>query len=240
MSPHSKSRWAVIGFTMICVAFASMGCNDGDETPETPTAPTPPPSAVAPQNLLRAATLTDDAPTVDVRINGEIVFSDLRYPGVSEYKSFAAGEYRVEFLRAGQRRTTLAETTINLGIGEHLTVAILGLFGLEIQEIQDNLDGNPNRARIKLFNAVADFPDALDLWILNGRPLVQEIAYRQTSGYAELVPGFYNLELVRFNTRKQIATALGASLMGNSTLTAFAVGTLRRDDIELLMVRDSF
>ena len=239
MSLQSRNRCAVVGFIMICVAFASMGCNDGEETPETPTAPTPP-AVVTPQSLLRVATLTDDAPIVDVRINGEIVFTDIRYPGVSDDESFAAGEYRIEFLRAGQRRTTLAETNINLGTGEHLTVAILGLFGLEIQEIRDNLNGNPDRARIKLFNAVADFPDALDLWILNGRPLVQEIAHRQTSGYAELVPGFYNLELVRFDTRKQIATALGASLTGNSTLTAFAVGTLRRDDIELLVVRDSF
>ncbi len=189
MFQHFASRWALVGIGMSYLAFASMGCNGGDETPETPTAP-PPPAAVAPQNLLRAATLTDDAPTVDVRINGEVIFTNLRYPGVSEYRSFGAGQYRIEFLRAGQRRTTLAETTINLGIGEHLTVAVLGLFGLEVQEIRDNLNGNPNRARIKLFNAVADFPDALDLWILNGRPLVQEIAYRQTSGYAELVPGF--------------------------------------------------
>ncbi len=239
MSQHFACRWALVGIGMSYLAFASMGCNGGDETPETPTAPTPP-AAVAPQSLLRAATLTDDAPTVDVRINGEVVFTDLQYPGVTEYRNMGAGQYRIEFLRAGQRRTTLAETTINLGTGEHLTVAVLGLFGLEVQEIRDNLNGNPNRARIKLFNAVADFPDALDLWILNGRPLVQEIAYRQTSGYAELVPGFYNLELVRFDTRKQIATALGASLTGNSTLTAFAVGTLRRDDIELLVVRDSF
>ena len=45
---------------------------------------------------------------------------------------------------------------------------------------------------------------------------------------------------IELDTRKQIATALGGTLAGNSTLTAFAVGTLRRDDIELLVVRDSF
>jgi hypothetical protein len=144
----------------------------------------------------------------------------------------------VQFLRSGTPKT-LAETTINVGVGEDLTVAVLG-FEVDIEVIKDNLNGNPNRARIKLFNAVPDFPDKLDLWILNGPPIIQEIAYRETSGYAELEPGFYNFELVRFDTRKQIATALGASLAGNQTLTAFAVGTLRRDDIELLIVRDSF
>jgi hypothetical protein len=175
---------------------------------------------------------------VDVAINGAIVFRDIQYPGVSEYTTLAAGAYQIQFLRAGARRI-LAEAAVNLGAGQHLTVAVLG-FELDVQEIHDNLNGNPDRARIKLFNAVPDFPDKLDLWILDGPPIIQEIAYRETSGYAELEPGFYNFELVRFDTRKQIATALGASLAGNQTLTAFAVGTLRRDDLELFIVRDSF
>jgi hypothetical protein len=239
MSQFARRRWSSILSGVAFVAFAALGCNGGDETPENPVAPSPPPATAAPQSLLRAATLTEDAPTVDVSINGEVVFRGIHYPGVSEYTSFATGAHQVRFLRAGTPKV-LAEATISLGVGEQLTVAVLGLFGLEIQEIRDNLNGNPDRARIKLFNAVPDFPDKLDLWNLNGPPIIQEIAYRETSGYAELEPGFYNLELVRFDTRKQIATALGGSLAGNSTLTAFAVGTLRRDDIELLVVRDSF
>lgn len=239
MSLYLRSRWSLIPYSLVVVAFAAMSCNDG-ESPEVPTAPSSPPSTATPPSLLRAATFTDDARTVDVAINDEVVFRSLQYPGVSEYTSLEAGAHRIGFLRTGTRRTVLAEATVNLGTGEHITVAVLGLFGLEIQEIRDNLNGNPDRARVKLFNAVPDFPDPLDLWILNGPPIIQEIGYRQTSGYAELEPGFYNLELVRFDTRKQIATALGGSLAGNSTLTAFAVGTLRRDDIELLVMRDSF
>ena len=143
MSQFVGSRWTLVVWCLVAAAFAAAACNDGNETPETPTAPAPPQSVVTPQSLLRAATFTDDAPTVDVAIGGNVVFRSIHYPGVSEYTNLNSGAHQIQFLRAGTTRV-LAETTVNLGVGEQLTVAVLG-FEVDIQVIRDNLSGDAAR-----------------------------------------------------------------------------------------------
>jgi hypothetical protein len=224
------------------IAAGLVGCQDdnptptgpGDGTATTTTAPVP-----ASTGLLRAAQLTVDARTVDVAVDGEVVFRAVAFPGVSSYLELPAGEHRVQFFPAGSTRAAILEDTIAVSGGEALTVAILGNSPLELVTILDDRSTTAGAARARLVNAVADFPASLDLAVVNGPLVVSDVAFREASSYESLIPGIYAFTLERGGTSEDLATLTGAGLPTATASTVFAVGSLARGDIRLVVARDA-
>jgi Domain of unknown function (DUF4397) len=214
------------------------GCHDN-----TPTAPadsgsttttTAPASSKA---LVRAAQLTEDARTVDVVVNGRVVAEGISYPGVSPYFEVDPGETRFQFFPAGNRRSSLSEVTMNVAANQAMTIAVVGA-DLQIVVFPNDLVSPPDRSWIRLVNAVDDYPSKLTLVVQNGGTVVTDVGYLQASGYIALVPGIYDFALDRASTKEMVASVSGVPLASVASYTAFAVGTLRRDDIEIFVARD--
>jgi hypothetical protein len=183
--------------------------------------------------------LTEDARTVDIAVNGEIIHRGLTYPGVTAYVELAAGDYRVQFLPAGQRSPAVAETTVSVSAGGAVTVAVVGLYDVRAVAFQDDRTQTSGRAQVRLLNAVPDYPDAFDLKVVNGDYVQRDIGYLENAGYASVIPGIYDLEIRRSPYVEVIAEEDGQGLYGNMVFTVFAVGTLRRDDIEIFLTLDA-
>jgi hypothetical protein len=88
-------------------------------------------------------------------------------------------------------------------------------------------------------NAVDDYPAPLDLAVRNGQVVVTGVGYPKASPYGGLVPGLYDLELHRGGTEEVVAAITDVRLDSVASYTAFAVGTLRRNDVEIFVARDS-
>lgn len=183
--------------------------------------------------------MTEDARTVDVAVDGEIIHHGLTYPGVTGYVELPPGDHRVQFLPAGQRSPAEAETTVSIAAGSALTVAVVGLYSIDALVLHDDRAQIPNRARVRLVNAVPDYPDAFDLKVVNGDYVQRAVRFRQTAAYATLIPGIYDLEVLRSPYAEVVATEEGQGLYGNMVFTVFVVGTLRRDDIEIFLSLDA-
>lgn len=236
-------RSSLLGSLLVSATLGIVagGCED-ESSPTGPENGTTTTTAPAPSSsgLLRAAQLTIDARTVDVAVDGEIVASGLAYPGVSDYIELPAGEHRVQFFPAGTTTPpALQEAIVDLRPNEALTVAILGQNPLELETIRDDRTRTTNRARLRMFNAVPDFPASFDLSVVNGPTVFTEVAFRTSSGYEALVPGIYAFTLFRAGTSEDIAMLLGAQLTAGTVSTVFAVGSLARGDIELFIARDA-
>ena len=214
-------------------------CSDEQETPTSPSVPSVPESpSAAVQSSLRVAVLTDEARAVDVAVNGEIVFRGLTYPQVSEYTSLGVGDYRIQFLPSGRTSPSLAETFLTLG-ETSLTVTLTGISTLEIHTIEDTGGASPDRARVRLLNAVADFPAPVDLAVVNGPMLAENVEYLIASGYTEVIGGIYDLEMRRAGTKESTAIAHGWSFVPGANYTVFGVGSLREEDLQMLVAVDS-
>jgi hypothetical protein len=223
----------------LLLAITAVSCNDdppptGGSSTTTTTAPSS--SARA---RLRGAQLSEDARTVDFAVNGTVVGSGLTYGDVSAYTELDPGQYRVQFLQSGTASPSLVETTVTLSPGQLATVGVVGT-ELSTITIVDSGATNPNRARLKMVNVVPDYPAAFDLSIQNGPGLFGGIRYRETSGTAELIPGVYGFELFRGGTSESIADIDGEGMSSGANYTVYAIGTLARDNIELLVTRDTF
>ena len=222
----------------LCLSLWVAGCDDdppptGSEAPSTTTAPT----TVA-RAFLRGAQLIEDARRVDLVVNGATLATGIGYRGFSSYGQLDPGEYRVQFFPEGDRAAALIETRITLVSNQAVTIAVVGL-SLSTLTVNDERSTRSDRSRLKMVNAVPDFPAPFDLVIENGPGLLGGIAYLQTSGIAELIPGVYGFELRRGGTAEELAGISGQTLSAGANYTVYAVGTLTRDDIEILVTRDS-
>jgi hypothetical protein len=236
---HHQVRDMRFPFRLVSAAllFASLACDD-DPPPAagTPATTTVPPASTG---LLRGAQLTEDARTVDVAVNGEIIHRGLTYPGVTSYVELPAGEYRVQFFPAGERSPAVAETTVGVTGRAAVTVAVVGLYEVRAVAFQDDRTQTSGRARVRLLNAVPDYPDPFDLKVVNGDYIQRGVGYLEDAGYAAVIPGIYDLEIHRSPHVEVIADEDGQGLYGNMVFTVFAVGTLRRDDVEIFLTLDA-
>jgi hypothetical protein len=216
-----------------------VGCNDdpsptGGGTTTTTTAP-----SSTGRGFIRGAQLSEDARSVDFVVNGTVLARGIDYRGVGPYAPLDPGQYRVQFFPEGDRTQALVETQLTLGSDEALTVAIIGESS-EILIVEDERSTRSDRARVKMVNTVPDFPAPFDLAIQNGPELLEGIRYRQTSGSEDLIPGVYGFELRRGGTAEEVAVITGQGMSSGVNYTVYAIGTLGRDNIELLVTRDTF
>jgi hypothetical protein len=225
---------------LLLLALAAAGCNE-DPSPtgnEPPTTTTTAPATSAKANL-RGAQFSEDARSVDFVANGAVLATGIDYGGVGPYAQLDPGEYRVQFFPEGDRTASLIETRLTLGPDQAVTVAIVGE-STTTMTVNHERSTRSDRARLTMGNTVPDFPAPFDLAIMNGPGLFGGIRYLQVSGTAELIPGVYGFELRRGGTIEEIATITGQGMSAGANYTVYAIGTLTRDNIELVVTRDSF
>jgi len=236
-------RKRVLSFRVLplCLALWVAGCDD--DPPPTGNEPPPGTTTTAPATTakayLRGAQLTEDARSVDFVVNGADLATGIDYRGVGPYAQLDSGEYRVQFFPEGDRGAALIETRVTLASNQAVTIAVVGP-SLSTLTIIEERSTRSDRARLKMVNTVFDFPAPFDLAIQNGPGLLGGIGYLQTSGTAELIPGVYGFELRRGGTAEEVASISGQAMSAGANYTVYAIGTLTREDIELLVTRDSF
>jgi hypothetical protein len=226
--------------TVFVLAILLASCDDDPPTGTNPPTTTTAPASAA-SAFLRAAPLAFDAHTVDLVITGptgEQTIAGVPYPDVSEYLELSAGDFRVQFFPAGSRRAALAEESVTLSDDDAVTVALVGLSAFDLAVLEDERIDSSSRAGVTMTNGIPDFPAALDLVILNGPTLLQDVAYLETSDAAEVVPGRYDVQIRRAGTQEPVATSTGHDFAPGVTYTIFAVGSLTRGDIGIVVASD--
>ncbi|HSF15311.1 MAG TPA: DUF4397 domain-containing protein [Vicinamibacteria bacterium] len=235
------ATWIVRPVLAVSLCLGVVACEDTQSptAPSEPTQPQPEPPAASSVGNFRAAQLTRDARTVDVLVDGIVLSQALAYGEVMSYQELPEGEHRLQIFPAGQRRVALVESNFLLNGGEAVTLAVVGRNPFEIVEQSDDLSTVSSRARVTLFNAVLDYPANFDLRVVNGPLLVTDVARYTGSPSVELIPGVYAFELLRGGTGENVTTRFGVDLPASTASTVFAIGTLDRSDIELIVVRDA-
>ena len=111
--------------------------------------------------------------------------------------------------------------------------------GAQTKSIQDDLAPSGERARIRLINAMSDFPSPLGLWQNRRTALVRRVEYLEEAPYRNLDAGNYPLEVRRTGTKEAVVPVVPYGLARNATYTMFAFGTLREGDLDARLVLDA-
>jgi hypothetical protein len=194
------------------------------------------------QAQVRVAHLAPDAPNVDVYVNGDPVLTDVPYAPVSDYLSFPAGTQQVTVYATGDTTSPVIDTPVELAAGGAYTVAAVGLVAddsLTAQVYQDDLRSPASgNSKVRVVHAS---PDAgpVDVVPRGGDPLVSGLAFPDASPYAEVPAGTYTLDVNAAGTNKTALTVPDATLASGGVYSAFAVGTVFADSLNVLLVQDN-
>ena len=190
---------------------------------------------------VRVAHLAPDAPNVDVYVNGEPVLTDVPYTTVSDYLSLPAGAQQVTVYAAGDTASPVIDAPVDVAAGGAYTVAAVGLVAdgsLTAQVYEDDLRSPASgNAKVRVVHAS---PDAgpVDVVPRGGQALVSGLTFPEASPYAEVPAGTYTLDVNAAATSKTALTVPDATLASGGVYSAFAVGTVFADSLNVLLVQD--
>jgi hypothetical protein len=179
---------------------------------------------------------------VDVYVNGDPVLTDVPYTTVSDYLSLPAGTQQVTVYATGDTTSPVIEAPVELAAGGAYTVAAVGLVAddsLSAQVYEDDLRSPASgNAKVRVVHAS---PDAgpVDVVPRGGQALVAGLRFPDASPYAEVPAGTYTLDVNAAGTKKTALTVPDAKLASGGVYSAFAVGTVFADSLNVLLVQDN-
>jgi len=194
------------------------------------------------QAQVRVAHLAPDAPNVDVYVNGDPVLTDVAYTTVSGYLSLPAGTQQVTVYATGETTSPVIEAPVELAAGGAYTVAAVGLVvddSLTAQVYEDDLRSPASgEAKVRVVHTSPDV-GPVDVVPRGGQALVSGLAFPEASPYAEVPAGTYTLDVNAAGTKKTALTVPEAKLASGGIYSAFAVGTVFADSLNVLLVQDN-
>jgi hypothetical protein len=191
---------------------------------------------------VRVAHLAPDAPNVDVYVNGDPVLTDVPYTTISDYLSLPAGTQQVSVYAAGDTTSPVIEAPVEIAAGGAYTVAAVGLVAdgsLTAQVYEDDLRSPASgNAKVRVVHAS---PDAgpVDVVPRGGQALVAGLTFPEAPPYAEVPAGNYTLDVNAAGTNQTALTVPDAALASRGVYSAFAVGTVFADSLNVLLVQDN-
>lgn len=197
------SNWTIVGFIFLLFAAA--------------------PTAFSQEGAsVRVTHLSADTPIVDIWIDGVMTRGYLGPMRTTQYLNVLAGEHRIQVRPTGEE-SVLTELSLNLLPASKVTLGITGLSGqndLQLTAQTDDAVADFFFAKVRFVHASSGVP-AIDIAVAKGGPmLVSNLGYRESSGYIQIRPDVYDLEVRISGTSTVLFTIpkVGVSRAANCTI----------------------
>ena len=220
-------RMAIVAIAVSPLVLAA--CNDDDENLTGPS------TGMA---MVRVAHLSPDAPPVDVYVNGSRALSAVPYKDISNYLPVPSGSVNFKVTPANAATPVVIDATVNLSDGGNYTVAATGfLAGIQPLLLEDDR-GTTGQAKVRFVHTGPDAP-AVDIAVTGGPVLFSNVSFRQATGYPQVAPGTYDLEVRPAGTTTVALAVPGVTLRPGTNYTVFAAGLLSNKSLAGLPVVDA-
>lgn len=174
-----------------------------------------------------------DAPPVDVAVDGATVLDEFPFAAVSPYVDLEKGSYDVTVTADADGSTvTVFDTTLSVDANTDYTVAATGTLGdgeaapALVPFVDDNDPAPADAARVRAVHLSPDAP-TVDVAVADGPALVEDLSFREASGYLEVPGGDYTLAIRPAGGGPGSAVyTFDVALENGTTYSAFAVGLL--------------
>jgi hypothetical protein len=176
---------------------------------------------------LRVTHLSPDAGEVDVYVDGAIFREYLGYERTTEYLNLSAGSHQIDVYPAGFDQQSLSSISIFIDPGSSHTIGISGLLTSNDLRLISNEDELDTGLRFALVRFVHSSPGVgpIDIAIAGGPVLVSGLPYRESSGYLEVRPTVYDLEVRVAGTDTVLYQISDIGLTRAAACTIYTAGT---------------
>lgn len=207
-----------VGFTLCTALFVApiVGCFQMQEpAPETAR--------------IRMVHASPDAPAVDICANGAAAFSNVAFPGLTDYATVAEGTYQIRVVAAGSG--CAGGGVINAALPlpadtETTVVALNTLDSIEPLVLEDdNAAPSAGNAKVRFVHASPDAP-TVDITLTDGTSLFDNVAFMEVGDYIEAPAGTLDLQVRDETGTAVVLTLEDVTLEDGMVYTVYATGLL--------------
>jgi len=184
--------------------------------------------AAADTSRIRVLHAAPDAPAVDVYADGSRILGNVPFGTISSYLTVPAGPHHLQVFAAGTTSGAVIDANVTLAAGTSYTVAATNaLSKIEAQVIVDNPVPTSGMAQVRAVHLSADAPpvDVAPRGSAVDGALVTELVYPRHTGYLDLKPGSYALD-VRLAGTTTVALALPTlDVAAGTSYSVFVIGS---------------
>ncbi|MGL5347525.1 MAG: DUF4397 domain-containing protein [Peptostreptococcaceae bacterium] len=157
------------------------------------------------KNLVRMFNALPENVSVDIYVNGELLYSNVKYKEFTTYAYGEVGNIKIDVYNTGTKSNPLIRGTVRIPAEQIFTIALTGNKGEEaLLVLEDDITQQPSKesAINKIVNLSPDLPEA-DV-NFNDTPSASNISYRDETLYAYLPPGKYKITVEESETEYEV------------------------------------
>lgn len=174
-------------------------------------------------SLVRMLHAVPGLETVDIYLNQDPFFYNMRFTNFSPYVYVPKGKYLMQVFPRDKKTNPIFEQEIEIDGGKLLTVALIGERDqLEILPIEEDTEiPEGNQSKVRLVNLV---PDGLYInMYFDDDIFVSESNFRSISPYELIDPGTYRVE-IELVENNQLIRKLRITINPSRIYTIYAIG----------------
>ncbi|NLP52669.1 DUF4397 domain-containing protein [Bacillus sp. RO1] len=161
---------------------------------------------------------------VDVHVNNNVVWKDLRYTNSSRYVDIKPTNNQIEVIQNGQKLIT---GTLQANSGINYTIAIAGTKDkLQLIPIGDDFTVPQSESKLRFWHLSPDAP-SVDVAVKKGDVVFSDILYSGITDYLGLTPMTVDLEIRLAGTKDIVLPLNRVSLKPDVAYTIVAVGLVK-------------
>jgi hypothetical protein len=176
---------------------------------------------------VRVVHASPDAPGVDIVVNDSLrPFTDVEFGDISDYAEVTASVYNVKVTPAGLApESAVIEADLSLYYNADYTVVAVDFLDniTPIVLLDDNSNPPLRQSRLRFVHASPDAPP-VDIKVLDGPYLYQNVAFTEVGDYLAIPEGIYTLQVLVAGTDAVALEVPGLFFRRGRTYTAFAAG----------------
>jgi len=180
-------------------------------------------------SYVRVFHASPNSPAVDVYINNKLAIRSLTYRGFSVFLRTVKGSYNIKVFPAGQRKTPVINTNLNIPSKSIITVAAIGVLpNLSLLPIvEPTFPRNPGEAYVRFSNLSSNAPN-LDLLLPSTGKIFTSVAYTKTTDYLPINAGIHTFNINNSVTNERVLYVPNVRLMPGRLYTFYTVGLIRK------------
>lgn len=229
---------------LIATTMSSPLATHAQETPSVTGVPDP---------TIRVVHASPDAPAIDILVDGQPIAQSLAFGTATEYAALAPGDHQIQAVPTAGGAPLIDETITVGGWAAYILAAVGPLADLQLQFHEvDVAETAPGQARVRLLNAVPDAPaiglgvagsddllaDAVVFGAVSGDQSQEQMAdgagLGAVSGYQNVTPGTYDLEVHASDTGETLLQAPQVRLDAGQVYDVIALGQVADGTVQVL------
>lgn len=176
---------------------------------------------------LRITHLSPDTGQVDIYIDGSLYREYVGYERTTKYITLSPGSHQVDVRPAGMEQPVLASLSLSMEPDSSYTLGISGLLSSNDLQLIVNMDEFETDLLYSKVRFVHSSPGLgpIDIAIAGGPVLVSGLPYRASTGYLDIRPDVYDLEIRIAGTSTVLYTVSDIGMTRAAACTIYTAGT---------------